>query len=77
MTSYVKYEICENTEVVDLLVSVTYIAAKDGTSEGPLPIGLGLWVPPMPNSVVPVDDEGLCDFDQLDKTQVRSILVRM
>ncbi|KAI0731453.1 hypothetical protein C8Q72DRAFT_822449, partial [Fomitopsis betulina] len=75
--STLDYEICENTEVVDLLVSVTYIAAKDGTSEGPLPIGLGLWVPPMPNSVVPVDDEGLCDFDQLDKTQMWKAIIAL
>ncbi|EPS95732.1 hypothetical protein FOMPIDRAFT_1032740 [Fomitopsis schrenkii] len=75
--SSLDYEICENTEVVDLLVSVTYVAAKDGTSEGPFPIGLGLWVPPVPYSTMPVDDEGLCDFDQLDKTQMCKAIVAL
>ena len=65
-----QYEICENTEVIDLLVSVTYIAARHGTSEGPFPIGLGLRVPPLCDWGVSVDEDGLSDFDKLDNVKV-------
>ena len=76
LTLGAQYEICENTEVVNLLVSVTYIAARDGTTEGPFPIGLGLRIPPLYKLAVPVDADGLCDFDQLDHGQVSVVIVQ-
>ncbi|KDQ51732.1 hypothetical protein JAAARDRAFT_497248 [Jaapia argillacea MUCL 33604] len=46
-----EYEIQTNPESVDLLVSLTYIAAAEGSLEDPLPTGLGLRVP-MPNGSI-------------------------
>lgn len=40
-----EYEICTNPASVDLLLSLTYIAAAEGVLEQPLPTGLGLRVP--------------------------------
>ena len=77
LTRDLQYEICENTEVVDLLVSVTYIAARDGTSEGPFPIGLGLRIPPLFQLNVPVDEDGLRDFDELDNEKVGAVHVQV
>ncbi|KDQ20057.1 hypothetical protein BOTBODRAFT_152662 [Botryobasidium botryosum FD-172 SS1] len=41
-----EYEILHNTSVVDLLLSLTYTAARENQLSDPLPIGLGLQVPP-------------------------------
>ncbi|TFK51185.1 hypothetical protein OE88DRAFT_1658981 [Heliocybe sulcata] len=40
-----EYEICTHPTSVDLLVSLTYIAAAEGALDQPLPTGLGLRVP--------------------------------
>lgn len=39
-----QYEIEANTEVVDLLVSLTYVACYEGQMESGLPVGMGLRV---------------------------------
>ncbi|KAH9929262.1 uncharacterized protein B0H18DRAFT_1084285 [Fomitopsis serialis] len=72
-----EYEICENTDIVDLLVSITYIAAKESSTEGPFPIGMGLRVPHMPGVTVPMDEEKLCDFDQLTPLQMCKSVVEL
>lgn len=41
-----EYQILHNSLVVDLLVSLTYTSAREHVLEKPLPIGLGLQVPP-------------------------------
>ncbi|EIN06501.1 hypothetical protein PUNSTDRAFT_115057 [Punctularia strigosozonata HHB-11173 SS5] len=41
-----EYEICANPAVVDLLLSLTYCAAAEGVLDDPLPVGMGLRVPP-------------------------------
>ncbi|KZT66072.1 hypothetical protein DAEQUDRAFT_798566 [Daedalea quercina L-15889] len=71
-----EYEICENTNVVDLLVSITYVAARDGTMEGPFPIGMGLRVFPVPGAILTADEDGFCDFDQLDGAQVNILCAK-
>ncbi|KDR71552.1 hypothetical protein GALMADRAFT_253891 [Galerina marginata CBS 339.88] len=40
-----EYEIIHNPQTVDLLVSLAYVSASEGSMEDPLPIGLGLRVP--------------------------------
>ncbi|OJT02602.1 hypothetical protein TRAPUB_6866 [Trametes pubescens] len=63
-----EYEICSNPVVVDLLVSLAYIAAAEGTLDAPLPMGMGLRVK---CRLVETDDpDGLHDFDQLDLPNV-------
>ncbi|KIK53259.1 hypothetical protein GYMLUDRAFT_49424 [Collybiopsis luxurians FD-317 M1] len=47
-----EYEIIHNPETVDLLVSITYSAALEGALDEPLPIGMGLRVPPPDPSTV-------------------------
>ncbi|KAJ3740793.1 hypothetical protein DFH05DRAFT_1528585 [Lentinula detonsa] len=41
-----EYEIIHNPETVDLLVSITHAAAAENVLDEPLPIGMGLRVPP-------------------------------
>jgi ubiquitin-conjugating enzyme E2 Q len=83
-----QYEICHNTQTVDLLVSLAYCAAVEGVLDEPLPIGLGLRVPipaasSLPQGPInhrvsdipwtftpPTGEDGLCDFDRLDKRSV-------
>ncbi|KAE9407147.1 hypothetical protein BT96DRAFT_1014269 [Gymnopus androsaceus JB14] len=103
-----EYEIIHNPETVDLLVSITYLAAMEGVLDEPLPIGMGLRVPvpdtskilaPPPNhgfrfgaaaisvgttvgtatptASTPVVVDGLCDFDALDKQQMRASVVQL
>ncbi|KAH6905576.1 hypothetical protein BKA70DRAFT_1372977 [Coprinopsis sp. MPI-PUGE-AT-0042] len=40
-----EYEIIHNPRTVDLLVSLAYVSATEGTMGDPLPVGLGLQVP--------------------------------
>jgi ubiquitin-conjugating enzyme E2 Q len=50
-----QYEIRNNPETVDLLVSIAYTAAAEKVIDDPLPKGMGLRVPvPDPKDVVPV-----------------------
>ncbi|KDQ20058.1 hypothetical protein BOTBODRAFT_184055 [Botryobasidium botryosum FD-172 SS1] len=101
-----EYEIIHNTVVVDLLLSLTYTAACENQLSDPLPIDLGLRVPPpdlakvaqirnlqaaapylaffpgyapppappVNNNAVIVDEEGLCEFDELDVWQMRVVI---
>ncbi|TEB26206.1 hypothetical protein FA13DRAFT_1795840 [Coprinellus micaceus] len=39
-----EYEIIHNTKTVDLLVSLAYVSAAEGSMEDPLPVGMGLRV---------------------------------
>ncbi|KAH7886667.1 hypothetical protein F5I97DRAFT_2017525 [Phlebopus sp. FC_14] len=68
----IEQDVCNNTETVDLLVSLAYIAAADGVLDDPLPRGMGLRVPPLPG--VASDSDGLCEFDTLDLQQMRSTI---
>ncbi|KAG1769061.1 hypothetical protein EV702DRAFT_1181859 [Suillus placidus] len=54
-----EYDICKNTEMVDLLVSLAYVAAAEQVLDEPLPRGLLLKVPD------PVHKDPLRDFDSL------------
>ncbi|KAF8797821.1 hypothetical protein BYT27DRAFT_7204023 [Phlegmacium glaucopus] len=45
-----EYEIIHNPLTVDLLVSLAYASASDGAMDEPLPVGLGLRVPPPSSS---------------------------
>ena len=60
-----------NTGVVDLLVSLAYVAAAEGVLDEPLPRGMGLRVRRPAKADVRVDDDGLCEFDSLDLRNVR------
>jgi ubiquitin-conjugating enzyme E2 Q len=86
-----QYEICHNTQTVNLLVSLAYCAAVEGMLDKPLPIGLGLHVPipaasslpqgPSLYSILwtftpPTGEDGLCDFDRLDKRSVSFSILR-
>ncbi|KAI0367123.1 hypothetical protein BV20DRAFT_1091315 [Pilatotrama ljubarskyi] len=64
-----EYEICSNPTVVDLLVSLAYIASAEGGLDAPLPIGMGLRV--KLQSVESDGPDGLHDFDKLDITNMR------
>ena len=46
---FFQYEIIHNPLTVDLLVSLAYVSASDGAMDEPLPVGLGLRVPPPSN----------------------------
>ncbi|KAI0350812.1 hypothetical protein OH77DRAFT_1570284 [Trametes cingulata] len=61
-----EYEICSNPTVVDLLVSLAYIAAVEGALDAPLPVGMGLRV--KLQSIESDSPDGLHDFDKLDIT---------
>ncbi|KAI0738313.1 hypothetical protein C8Q80DRAFT_1275827 [Daedaleopsis nitida] len=72
-----EYEICVNPDVVDLLVSLAYIAAAEGALDAPLPMGMGLRVP---CKTAPADDQGLnrlYDFDTLDLPQMRMSITQL
>ena len=60
-----KHEIITNTGAVDLLVSLAYVAAAEGSLDEPLPRGMGLRVKPPPDAKVQVDADKLCEFDSL------------
>ncbi|KAI6022680.1 hypothetical protein EDC04DRAFT_2575002, partial [Pisolithus marmoratus] len=65
-----EYEVATNTETVDLLVSLAYVAAAEGTLGEPFPCGMGLRVPAPKHSTVIVDSDGLCEFDALPAHEV-------
>ena len=65
-----QYEICANPVIVDLLVSLTYIAAAEGALDAPLPVGMGLRVPCRSAPVTLQGQDKLFDFDQLDLPHV-------
>ncbi|KAI0773052.1 hypothetical protein BD413DRAFT_538699, partial [Trametes elegans] len=67
-----EYEICSNPTVVDLLVSLAYIAAAEGALEAPLPIGMGLRVTCRLKPTTAAD--GLHDFDQLNIAEMRGAI---
>lgn len=50
-TFYSQYEIIHNPATVDLLVSMAYSAAAEGSMDDPLPVGMGLRVP-VPSSSI-------------------------
>ncbi|KAI0643473.1 hypothetical protein C8Q79DRAFT_979163 [Trametes meyenii] len=64
-----EYDICANTAVVDLLVSLTYIAAAEGSLDEPLPIGMGLRVEI--KGLTSESPDGLHEFDQLEVSNMR------
>ncbi|KAH9895584.1 hypothetical protein C8Q73DRAFT_688553 [Cubamyces lactineus] len=67
-----EYEICSNTAVVDLLVSLAYIAAAEGSLDAPLPVGMGLRVKGKALMATQYDDPNkLYDFDTLDLPNMR------
>ena len=72
----IQYEIRANPVTVDILVSLAYIAAAEGSLDSPLPVGMGLRVTPRAGSSVPADWDGLCDFDQLQLPEVGMLLAR-
>ncbi|KAI0750412.1 hypothetical protein C8Q74DRAFT_1309949 [Fomes fomentarius] len=72
-----EYEICANPVIVDLLVSLTYIAAGEGALDAPLPIGMGLRVPCKSASPASQGPDGLYDFDQLKISQMRDAIVQL
>ncbi|EJD40876.1 hypothetical protein AURDEDRAFT_115746 [Auricularia subglabra TFB-10046 SS5] len=47
----IEYEVEANTEVVDLLVSLTYVSCYEGQLDNGLPIGMGLRVPIPPQGI--------------------------
>ncbi|KAI0668099.1 hypothetical protein C8Q78DRAFT_1099205 [Trametes maxima] len=67
-----EYDICANTAVVDLLVSLTYIAAAEGSLDNPLPIGMGLRV--KIKGLASENPDGLHEFDQLDVSNMRMVI---
>lgn len=72
-----EYEVATNTETVDLLVSLAYVAAAEGALEEPFPCGMGLRVPVPQGSTVIVDDDGLCDFDALPVQEMRKTITTL
>ena len=64
-----QYDICKNTQMVDLLVSLAYSAAEAGVLDEPLPRGLALKVPNIVDGR-PVDNS-LRDFDSLSIVDMR------
>ncbi|KAH7925790.1 hypothetical protein BV22DRAFT_408192 [Leucogyrophana mollusca] len=69
-----EYDICTNTETVDLLVALAYTAAADGVLDEPLPRGLALRVP---LAVESADADGLYDFDKLDLLRMRQAIAQL
>ena len=53
--------------MVDLLISLAYIAAASRCYEGPFPVGMGLMVP-----APDVKDGPLVEFDTLETNDVRN-----
>ncbi|KAM5545525.1 hypothetical protein V8D89_000563 [Ganoderma adspersum] len=73
-----EYEIRANPTIVDLLVSLAYIAAAEGAgADSPLPVGMGLRVKGRSNFSVPPGPDGLCEFDQLPANEMRSAIVQL
>ncbi|KIM60273.1 hypothetical protein SCLCIDRAFT_1217055 [Scleroderma citrinum Foug A] len=66
-----EHEICTNSETVDLLVSLAYIAAAEGTLDEPFPRGMGLRVPRAAQSTSGADGGDFCDFDALTVKDMR------
>lgn len=65
-----QYEIFANTAVVDLLVSLTYVAAYENALLNSLPTGLGIRLTPLqPYSNVQMDRDGMCDLDSLNSKE--------
>lgn len=54
LANYRQYEIIQNPQTVDLLVSLAYSSAVDGVMDEPFPIGMGLRVPlPTSTTIAP------------------------
>ncbi|KAG1868338.1 hypothetical protein DFJ58DRAFT_858928 [Suillus subalutaceus] len=66
-----EYDICKNTEMVDLLVSLAYVAAAEQVLDEPLPRGLLLKVPD------PVYQNPMRDFDSLAVNEMRTAIVQL
>lgn len=60
--------------VVDLLVSLAYIALAEGAPDAPLPVGMGLRVECRTAPVTNKGPDGLFDFDRLDINDVWSLI---
>ncbi|CCM01551.1 uncharacterized protein FIBRA_03609 [Fibroporia radiculosa] len=71
-----EYEICTNPETVDLLVSLAYTSAVKNELDDPLPVGMGLCVP-HPDPTPLRAPNNVCDFDTLDKNQMRRAIVKL
>ncbi|KAI0656109.1 hypothetical protein C8Q70DRAFT_1014692 [Cubamyces menziesii] len=70
-----EYEICSNPAVVDLLVSLAYVAAVEGSLDAPLPVGMGLRVKCKALMLGQYDDPNkLYDFDALDLQNMRTAI---
>ncbi|KAF9007058.1 hypothetical protein BDQ17DRAFT_1351337 [Cyathus striatus] len=69
-----EYEIIHNPVTVDLLVSLAYVSAAEEAMDDPLPVGLGLRVPPSQNQT---STNALVDFDDLDLLQMRKAIVQL
>ncbi|KAG2071233.1 hypothetical protein BDR04DRAFT_1075782 [Suillus decipiens] len=66
-----EYDICKNTEMVDLLVSLAYVSAAEQVLDEPLPRGLLLKVPD------PVHYNSMRDFDSLSVHEMRIAIVQL
>ncbi|KAG1726823.1 hypothetical protein EDB19DRAFT_1751380 [Suillus lakei] len=66
-----EYDICKNTEMVDLLVSLAYAAAAEQVLDEPLPRGLLLKVPD------PVHKHPMRDFDTLTVNEMRTTIMQL
>ncbi|KAG1734953.1 uncharacterized protein EDB91DRAFT_1146148 [Suillus paluster] len=66
-----EYDICKNTEMVDLLVSLAYVAAAEKNLDDPLPRGLALKVPD------PVPGKPMRDFDTLNIGEMRKTITQL
>ncbi|OAX33300.1 hypothetical protein K503DRAFT_786591, partial [Rhizopogon vinicolor AM-OR11-026] len=64
-----EYDICKNTEMVDLLVSLAYVAAAMDALDEPLPRGLSLKIPNIVHGKIV--DNSLRDFDTLSVAEMR------
>ena len=69
--SWCQYEIRANPTIVDLLVSLAYIATAEDAPDSPLPVGMGLRVKGKATFGVPLGPDGLCEFDKLPPNEVR------
>ncbi|KAL6306618.1 hypothetical protein BKA93DRAFT_773860 [Sparassis latifolia] len=71
-----EYEICANPATIDLLVSLAYTSAAEGSLDEPLPSGMGLRVS-LASMGPSSDPDGLCDFDTLSRPQMCSVIVNL
>ncbi|KAG5729844.1 Ubiquitin-conjugating enzyme E2Q-like protein 1 [Termitomyces sp. T112] len=77
-----EYEIIYNPNTVDFLVSIAHTAATEQVLNDPLPIGLGLRVPPpdvckikeLPRNQ---NTDGMCDFDDLSLPMMRAVIAAL